>query len=124
MSGLESCSKLLNLYLNDNCISKISGLESLVNLAQLNLADNFIGLIEGLDHCKKLRTLTLSGNSIGRQTDAKNVDAIKHLLDVPSIETLDIQKNFLDDPIVIDEVFVKMKNLTVFIAKGNEFIRH
>lgn len=45
------------------------------------------------------------------------------MLECPTIETLDIQKNFLDDPVIIDEVFVKMPNLSVFIAKGNEFIR-
>ena len=114
----------MNLYVNDNCISKISGLENLVNLGQLNLADNFVGEITGLQNCKKLRVLTLSNNSIGRQKDCRNVDAIKGVLECPSLETLDIRKNFLDDPIVIDEVIVKMKNLAVFYAKENEFVRH
>lgn len=63
-------------------------------------------------------------NSIGRREDCRNIDAIKHVLECPSIETLDIRNNFLDDPIVIDEVFVKMKNMSVFYAKGNEFVRH
>lgn len=101
----------------------MAGLETLVNLSQLNLADNFISEVTGLQNCKKLRVLTLSSNSIGRRNDCKNVDAIKGLLQCQTIETLDIKANFLDDPIVIDEVFVKMKNLAVFYAKGNEFVR-
>jgi len=46
------------------------------------------------------------------------------LLDCPSLHTLDIQDNQLDDPELLDHVFSKMENLTVLFTKGNEFFRH
>jgi dynein assembly factor 1 len=37
--------------------------------------------------------------------------------------TLDISKNHLTDVAVVDEIFLKMPNLTVLYCKGNDFVR-
>jgi len=71
-----------------------------------------------------LRTLTISRNNLGHQQDVNSLDALKGLLECPSLENLDIQKNFITDTAVIDEIFVKMPNLIQLYAKDNEFVRH
>jgi hypothetical protein len=45
------------------------------------------------------------------------------LLDCPSIHTLDISNNFLDDTNIVEEIFCKMPNLSVLYCKNNEFVK-
>lgn len=74
-------------------IKKIEGLDTLVNLRVLNLQDNFIAKIEGLSQLEKLDTLYLKNNRIG----LGGLDDVKGLLETPSVTTVDVQNNKIDD---------------------------
>ena len=53
--------------------------------------------------------LYLARNRIGRN----GLDDLRGLLDCPSITTLDLQNNKIDDPAILDEILVNMPNLKV-----------
>jgi hypothetical protein len=46
-----------------------------------------------------------------------------HLLECPSIACLDVSRNKIDDPAVVDEVFARMPNLKVLKLDGNPVVR-
>ena len=66
LSGLEHCTSLTDLYLNDNQISNISPLANLPNLTELNLYNNQLSDLNGLANVNlpKLTKLALSNNQI------------------------------------------------------------
>lgn len=66
----------------------------------------------------------MSHNRIGNGTGMTQIEALKGLLDCPSIRALDIKHNSLTDPNIVDEIFAKMPALTLLECKGNEFSRH
>lgn len=99
----------------------MEGLETLVNLGYLNLSRNFIGEVTGLAKCTRLSNINLSFNNLGRSNGLGSVDALKGLLECPTIGTLDVSNNYLDDEEVIDEVFAKMPVLGVLYHKENGF---
>ena len=117
ISGLETNSRLRCLYLHENCIQRMEGMDGLVELANLNLSDNMITTVEGLGNLENLDMLYLARNRIGRY----GVDDLRGLLDCPSVTTVDLQHNKIDDPAVLEEVFVKMPNLKVLYLQGNSF---
>ena len=43
------------------------------------------------------------------------------MLEAPSIHTLDISSNHIEDPAVLDEILAKMPNLAVLVCKDNDF---
>ena len=51
-----------------------------------------------------------------------DVESLKGLLECPSIHTLDLQHNQLEDPDLVEEIFSKMPNLAVLYVQGNPFI--
>lgn len=115
--------KLRTLILCENAISRMTGLETLVSLANLNLSKNMIGEITGLSNCVKLEVLNLSHNNLGRQSvdTADSVASLKGLLECPSIHTLDVMANYLEDEAILPEVFSKMADLSVLECKENNF---
>ena len=115
LSGLETNTALRCLYVHENCISKIEGLDNLCNLANLNLSDNMISKVENLAGCTNLDMCYLARNRIGRN----GLDDLRGLLECPSITTLDLQNNKIDDPEVLDEIFVNMPNLKVLYLQNN-----
>lgn len=78
-------------------------------LANLNLSDNMIVTVEGLENLENLDMLYLARNRIGRN----GLDDLRGLLDCPSITTLDLQNNKIDDPEILEEILVHMPNLKV-----------
>ena len=62
----------------------------------------------------------MSHNNLGRQ-NVGSVDAIKGLLECPSVHTLDVSCNYLDDPAILPEVFTPMADLSVLECKENGF---
>lgn len=44
-------------------------------------------------------------------------------MDCPSIESLDISDNYLEDPAIVDEILAKMPNLKVLHAQNNKFCK-
>ena len=59
--------------------------------------------------------LYLARNRIGRN----GLDDLRGLLDCPSITTLDLQNNKIDDPLILDEILVNMPNLKVLYLQNN-----
>ncbi|MDR3582206.1 MAG: leucine-rich repeat protein [Candidatus Pacebacteria bacterium] len=116
IEGLESLTKMKCLYLHENCISKIEGLSSLVNLRVLNLADNRISVIEGLKGLTQLDSLNVSKNVIGKA----GLSDLTGLLDVPTLTAVDLSKNYIADPKVVDEVLAKLPNLALLYLMGND----
>lgn len=88
-------------------------------LHYLNLNDNYISTIENLADMPNLGTLQIKKNKIGRN----GISDVIGLLEIPTISVLDISDNLIDDPEVIDQVFVKMPNLAVLYLKGNPVVK-
>lgn len=109
ISGLENNGELRCLYVHENCVQVMQGLDNLTKLANLNLSDNLITVIEGLSNCENLDMLYLARNRVGRN----GIDDLRGLLECPSITTIDLQNCKIDDPDVLEEIFVKMPNLKV-----------
>ena len=113
--GLENNPELRCLYIHQNCIQRMEGLDNLRLLANLNLSDNMISVVEGLSNLDRLDMLYLARNRIG----FNGLDDLRGVLECPSITTLDLQNNKLDDPTIIEEIFVHMPNLKVLYLQGN-----
>mmetsp|Transcript_2829 Transcript_2829/g.4420 ORF Transcript_2829/g.4420 Transcript_2829/m.4420 type:complete len:317 (+) Transcript_2829:37-987(+) len=118
VQGLEKLVELRSLYLQENLLEKIEGLETLRNLRELNLSRNFIAKIENLaPHLAQLETLNLGHNNLG------GIGAIDHLLELPSLQTLDIQANRLEDGDAVLSILSQLPNLRVLYAQGNTFVK-
>eukprot|EP01063_Lacrimia_lanifica_P038451 TRINITY_DN8202_c0_g1_i1.p2 TRINITY_DN8202_c0_g1~~TRINITY_DN8202_c0_g1_i1.p2 ORF type:complete len:548 (+),score=226.75 TRINITY_DN8202_c0_g1_i1:70-1644(+) len=116
IENLETLTDMRQLYLQENCIRDIgNGLATLTKLVTLNLAQNFLGHLSGLSTLTSLRTLKLNGNRLS------TVDKLRHLLDIPSLETVDLTDNKIDEEAVLPEIFAKMPNLLSLYAHQNPF---
>ena len=116
ISGLDNQTKLRTLYLHENCIHEMKGLEALTELDTLNLCKNFITSIAGLERCKKLQTLMLAHNHLA------TADDLRHVLAVPSLVSLDLQHNRLDDVAVLG-VLSALPDLRVLYLMGNPVVK-
>ena len=67
-------------------------------------------------------TLYLKRNRLG--CGGNDVEALKGLLECPTISCLDISENYLKDPAIFEEVLLKMPNLAVLYTLGNDFVKH
>ena len=102
-------------YLQQNSIYAISHLEGVPELDTINLCNNQLRSISNLSCCSKLQTLLATHNQL------ESLESVTHLLDCPSIVTLDLSNNNLSDPAVL-EVFKQMPNLRCLYLKGNPFV--
>lgn len=116
LHGLESNPQLRCLYVHENAILKMEGLQNCTLLCNLNLSDNLLSTITGLGTLEKLDCLYLARNRIGRN----GLDDLRGVLECPSITTLDLQNNKIDDPACLEEIFMNMPNLKVLYLQGNE----
>lgn len=64
LTGLEYCTSMWFLYLEDNYISDVSPLADLIELTSLNLRNNFISNINSLSGLIKLTSLALEENFV------------------------------------------------------------
>ena len=117
IEGLEKCTQLRTLYLHENCIREIENLDANVNLATLNLNKNCIEKVSNLAPLAQLETLMLSHNRL------ETVEDIVGLVECPTISTLDVQSNMLEDPRILDEVLVKLPNLRALYLQGNPVVK-
>jgi len=83
------------------------------------LNENNIGVIEGLSGCDELDTIYLKRNRLGRADGVSDIDAVKGVLECPTICCLDISENHMEDPAILEEVIFKMKDLRVLYLQGN-----
>ena len=116
IEGLDEQKLLRTLYLHENLIEKIKGLDSQADLDTLNLSTNYITKIENLSQCTKISSLVLSNNRLA------TVDDIEHVLLLPSLQTLDIQNNKIDDPLVVD-IVSQLPDLRVLYLQGNPVVK-
>lgn len=117
IEGLEHQKELRTLYLHENVIEKIENLESQANLDTLNLAQNFIEKIENLSHMKELKTLLLPQNKL------KELENLREIVNLPELSCLDIQKNKIEDPAILD-LLEKCNKLSVLYLQGNPCVKH
>lgn len=87
----------------------------MTNLYQVNLSDNMLTAVEGLENLEVLDTLYLKRNRIGRN----GIEDLKGLLDCPTLTTIDLQNNQIEDPACLEEIFMKMPNLKVLYLQNN-----
>ncbi len=113
LEGLDTCVELRSLYAQENCIQVIENLDHNVALATLNLNKNCIDAVgPNLAPLVHLETLMLSHNRLETKDD------LAGLVLCPSITTLDVQQNQIDDPAVLD-ILVQMPNLRALYLLGN-----
>jgi dynein assembly factor 1, axonemal len=119
IEGLEAQTEVRSLYLQENVFDVIEGLESMKDLDTLNLSKNYITKIENLSHCKALNSLNLAHNKIS------TASGIEHILEIPTLQTLDIQHNKLnsDDGEDILNILEKMPDLRVLYLMGNPCVK-
>jgi len=116
IEGLYPCAGLRQIYLQQNCLQKIENLEGFNELRCLNLAENFISKIENLSCVPLLETLQLSNNSI------TTYDDLEHLCECMSIRVLELAKNKIEDPRIVD-VLETLPELKVLKLDGNPVVR-
>lgn len=80
--------------------------------------ENSIMAVEGLAGCETLDTIYLKRNRLGRD-ERGDVEALKGLLERPSLSCVDLSENYLSDPEILEEVIYKMPNLRVLYLQGN-----
>ncbi|KAJ8604913.1 hypothetical protein CTAYLR_004307 [Chrysophaeum taylorii] len=118
IEGLENLTQLRTLCLHENVIDTIQGLETLVLLQSLNLSKNFIRNVENLSKLTKLESLDLGHNSIG-----PDATQLEHLLELPSLQTLDIQANRLEEGEKVLGIVKRLESLRVLYCMGNPFVK-
>ena len=122
LTGLETNYRMRSLFIQENMIAKMEGLDNLNELRQLNLNENIISKIEGLAGCDELDTLYMKGNRLGRNEEGGDVEALRGLLDRPTLNCVDIQENDIRDPAIVEEILYKMPKIAVlYVSKGNKF---
>lgn len=123
MKGLEQNTMLRSLMMQENCIDSTEGLETLTQLRMLNMNDNMVTKISGLGGAIALDTIYLKNNRLGQCTDS-DVDAIKGLLERPTLTCVDMQGNYLRDTAIFEEVLFKMPNLKCLYLMNNKVVQN
>jgi Leucine-rich repeat (LRR) protein len=97
MEGLDTLTNISSLDLNNNQITKMEGLDKLSNISSLDLQYNKITKIEGLDTLTNISSLYLSGNQItkieGLDTLTNISSLALHSNKITKIEGLDTLTN-------------------------------
>eukprot|EP00752_Nemacystus_decipiens_P004053 g3711.t1 len=117
LEGMEAQTQMKTLYAHENLLEKIEGLDSFLELDTLNLSKNFIKRVENIGHLGRLTTLLLANNHL------ETADDVRQVLQCPSIQTLDLQHNRINDPDVVDIVSA-MHDLRVLYLQGNPVVKH
>lgn len=100
--------------MQQNRIRVLPDLSHLPALNTLNISNNELTHLGGLDGCA-LETLVCSHNLLA------TLESVEHLAAVPTLQTIDLQNNQLDDPRVLD-VFEKVPGLKCLYLKGNPVV--
>jgi len=118
IEGLDHQPELRSLYLQENLIETIENLSNVPLLHTLNLNQNQIDRIEfgKLSPLKNLNTLLLSQNRL------RSLEALKGLIDCPSISVLDISRNHIEDIAIVDLLEECLPNLRVLYLKENPVV--
>ena len=118
IEGLDCLKELRTLLLHENALDSIEGLDHLENLDSINLSKNYIRKVENIKNNQKLTNINLANNML---TD---YDSVKDLLDVPGLQTIDVQGNKINDVKVIDDLFAQFEDLRVLYLQGNPVVKN
>jgi len=118
IEGLDKLTQLRCLYLQENMIEVMENMDTLIDLDTLNLNQNMIKCVSGLKTLTKLNSLLLQGNKL------KTLQDLQGLLERPSIGVLDLSKNEIDDPDIVESILLRMPNLKVLYLKENPLVEH
>lgn len=119
ISGLTTNTQLMSLFLQENVIEKMEGLDFCTRLRTLNLSNCCIRKIEGLRTLEVLDSLYLKQNRIGKD----GLDDVIGLLECPSLQCVELHSNCIDEPAIVEEVFLKMPVLKVIYLHNNEITK-
>jgi len=110
LSGLEHCTNLREIVLEENSIADVSALAGLVDVQFLNLAKNQISDVAPIANLKKLQYLKLDQNQLTkidavRELEAltsiylagNKVESIEPLTSLKKLQMLDLSENGLKD---------------------------
>jgi hypothetical protein len=99
LSGLEHCTALTELWLDDNNIDDITSLSHLTNLSHLELNGNRIHDISALSHLTNLKNLYLADNAISDITPLSNLVSLgpHDSYCIPPATDLDLSNNQISD---------------------------
>lgn len=117
IEGLDSLKELRTLFLHENAIDSIEGLDQLEHLDSINLSKNYIKKVENIKNNQKLTNINLANNML---TDYESLEA---LLDVGSLQTIDVQSNKINDSKVVD-LFAQFEDLRVLYLQGNPVVKN
>jgi Leucine-rich repeat (LRR) protein len=110
IAGLEPCTYLVSLHLDDNCISNIEGLDATRVLEYLNLDGNKImHLGKGLSRLSKLKELRISRNGL---------TSLEGLAGLCSLEVLDASHNRIQNVAV--EHIKMLSKIDELSLRGNQ----
>lgn len=118
IEGLENNKKLRMIFLQQNMIREIENISHLTKLVKLNLSNNLITRITGLKGLNELQTLQLSHNNISDTADCQE------LLELPSLTSLDMKNNQLDNKDTIVPFFSQLQTLHSLYLQNNPAIRN
>lgn len=116
ISGLENQTLLRTLYLHENLIEKIENIDHLIDLDNINLSKNYIKMIENMSTLKKLTSLNIAHNVIS------TLEGVRQVLELPALQTLDLQHNKIEDPAIVD-IVAQIPDLRVLYLMGNPCVK-
>ena len=117
IENLSHLTQLRCLFLQNNKLTKIENLQALKSLAILNLSHNQITKIDNLEGLTSLEDLDVSNNKITAS------ESIKGLNQAPSIVSLDLSNNQIEDADYIIETLKDRPKLRCLYLRGNRCIR-
>ena len=112
LNGLEQCTMLRSLFIQENIFVKMEALDNLRELRQLNLNDNMVHFVEGLEHCERLETLYLKRNRLGNSPEQGAKESNEDILD----SNLIIRLFHVDGRFLVSILLVDKLDLTIFRA--------
>lgn len=118
IEGLENQLQLRMIMFQQNTIRKIENISHLKKLVRINLSHNLISVIEGLKGLDELQTIDLSHNMI------QNTASCEELLWLPSIKSIDLKQNKIDDSENVLPFFTQFRTISALYLQGNPCIRN
>jgi dynein assembly factor 1, axonemal len=137
LEHFEPYSRLRCLHLEHNAVSSLEGLRALVALTQLHVDGNALRDLRGVQYLEKLRHLSANDNMIESLEHVRGhtaletlcvagnrlrsaSSALEPLRSVESLASLDVTRNDITDPTVVDAIASNLSNIELLhVSKGN-----